>query len=157
MRNGGELIKLTNKTSFIYIDKGIWPLSTVEENYCFCYYFGFAQNVDFNGKKARRDFGFAQYLLNEKQSENLPGGEFHVLIQGLKLFDHEFFLKQFRMNPTRFEELLSWVGPRIAKSNLKRESIKAEERLCRPPRTNSSIFLKNDIFLVNLRPKDLCK
>ena len=27
-------------------------------------------NVDFNGKKTRRDFGFAQYLLNKKQREN---------------------------------------------------------------------------------------
>ena len=48
----------------------------------------------------------------------------------MKLFDHEMFFKQFRMPPTNLEELLQWVAPRIVKSNLKRESISPEERLC---------------------------
>ena len=34
-------------------------------------------------------------------------GEFHTLIQDLKLFDLEYFFKQFRMTPTKLEELLS--------------------------------------------------
>ena len=40
-------------------------------------------------------------------------GEFHTLIQDLKLFDSEYFFKQFRMTPTKLEELLSWVAPKI--------------------------------------------
>ena len=50
-------------------------------------------------------------------------GEYHQLVQELKLHDHEFFYKQFRMTPTRYEELLNLVGPHIAKSTLKREPI----------------------------------
>ena len=57
-------------------------------------------------------------------------GEFHTLIQELKLFDSEYFVKQFRMMPTKLEELLSWVAPKIVKSSVKREPIGPEERLC---------------------------
>lgn len=57
-------------------------------------------------------------------------GEFHCLIQDLKLFDHEFFFTQFRMLPSKFEELLSWVAPKITKSTIKRDPIGPEERLC---------------------------
>jgi len=39
-------------------------------------------------------------------------GEFHCLVQDMKMFDHEMFFKQFRMLPSKFEELLSWVAPR---------------------------------------------
>ena len=56
-------------------------------------------------------------------------GELHLLVQEMKLGDHELFFKQFRMLLTKFEELLGWVGPRIVKSNIKRESISPEERL----------------------------
>ena len=38
-------------------------------------------------------------------------GEFHTLIADMKLFDHEYFYKQFRMTPQKLEELLSWIGP----------------------------------------------
>jgi hypothetical protein len=57
-------------------------------------------------------------------------GEFHCLVQEMKLGDHELFFKQFRMLPDKLEELLRWVAPKISKSNIKRESISAEERLC---------------------------
>ena len=63
--------------------------------------------------------------------------EFHVLVKELKLFDHEFFFKQFRMTPEKLENLLtmvapwiSMVAPRIMKRSLRREAIGPRERLC---------------------------
>ena len=55
-------------------------------------------------------------------------GEFHTLIQDLKLFDSEYFFKQFRITP-KLEELLSWVAPKIEKSSVTREPIRPEQRL----------------------------
>ena len=40
------------------------------------------------------------------------------------------FFCQFRMNPTKFEELLSYIAPEIMKSSEKREAISPSERLC---------------------------
>lgn len=57
-------------------------------------------------------------------------GEYHLLVKELKLFIHEFFYKQFRMSPSRYEELLKLVGPLITKSAIRREVIPAGERLC---------------------------
>ena len=57
-------------------------------------------------------------------------GEFHTLIQDLKLFGSEYFLKQFRMTLTKAAELLSWVAPKIKKSSVRREPIGPERRLC---------------------------
>ena len=57
-------------------------------------------------------------------------GEFHALIQDLKLFDSEYFLKQFRMTSTKLEELLSWIAPKTEKSSVRREPIDPEQRLC---------------------------
>ncbi|XP_057310152.1 uncharacterized protein LOC130648138 [Hydractinia symbiolongicarpus] len=48
----------------------------------------------------------------------------------MKLFDHEYFFKQFRMSPTRFEHLLSLIAPIITKCSLRREAISPSERLC---------------------------
>ena len=48
----------------------------------------------------------------------------------LGLFDHEYFFKQFRMLPSKFEELLSYVGHKIQKSESIREPIGAAETLC---------------------------
>ena len=57
-------------------------------------------------------------------------GEFHTLIQDLKLFDSEYFFKQFRMTPTKLEDVLSWVAPKIEKSSVRREPIGPEQCLC---------------------------
>ena len=56
-------------------------------------------------------------------------GEFHVLIKELKLFDHEFFFKQFCMTPEKLENLLTMVAPRIMRNSLRREAIGLKERL----------------------------
>ena len=57
-------------------------------------------------------------------------GKFNTLIQDLKLFDSEYFFKQFRMTFTKLEELLSWVAPKIEKSSVRCELIAPEQRLC---------------------------
>ncbi|XP_057302829.1 uncharacterized protein LOC130636991 [Hydractinia symbiolongicarpus] len=48
----------------------------------------------------------------------------------MKLFDHEYFFKQFRISPFRFEHLLSLIAPIITKCSLRREAISPSERLC---------------------------
>ena len=57
-------------------------------------------------------------------------GEFHTLILELKIFDSGYFFRQFRMTPTKLEELLSQVAPKIEKSSVRREPIGPEQRFC---------------------------
>ena len=76
-------------------------------------------------KKKQRKF----YIRPIFKDRNLKG-EFHTLIQDFKLFDSEYFFKQFRITPTNFEELLSWLVPKIEKSSGRREPIGPEQRLC---------------------------
>ncbi|XP_046856108.1 protein ALP1-like [Xenia sp. Carnegie-2017] len=57
-------------------------------------------------------------------------GEFVNLVQELKLHDHELFFKQFRMDPSQMEEVLSWIAPKIYKQETRRDVIKPEDRLC---------------------------
>ena len=71
-----------------------------------------------------------RFWVRDIYKERKSKGEFHLLIKEMKLCDHELYFKQFRMMPSKLEEILSWVAPKITKSNLKRESIGAEERLC---------------------------
>jgi len=47
----------------------------------------------------------------------------------LKLRDHQYFFQSFRMSQTTFDLLLSWVGPVISKSSLRRPVASATERL----------------------------
>ena len=79
----------------------------------------------FNGKKNQRKF-WVKPIFRVKKLK----GEFHTLIQDLKLFDSGYFFKHFRMSPTKFEELLSWVAPRIEKSSVRYELIAPEQHLC---------------------------
>ena len=76
-------------------------------------------------EKEKRRF-WVRRLFAERQTK----GEFHTLIADMKLFDHEYFQKQFRMLPTKLEELLGWIAPRIIKNSEKRQTIGQEERLC---------------------------
>ena len=46
------------------------------------------------------------------------------------LFDHFYFFRMFRMNPSRFEELLSSVAPSIIKCSKCRDVATPSERLC---------------------------
>ena len=74
-------------------------------------------------KKKQRKF-WVRPIFRERKLK----GEFHTLIQDLKLFDSEYFFKQFRITP-KLEELLSWVAPKIEKSSVRREPIGPEQRL----------------------------
>ena len=56
-------------------------------------------------------------------------GEYHVLVQDMRLHDEEYFFRYFRMTPHQYEVLLSKVAPRIQKSS-NREYIGPSERLC---------------------------
>jgi len=64
-------------------------------------------------------------LFVERRSKGL----YNVLVKDLKLFDHEYFFKAFKMNPTTFEELLSWIAPFIQKSSKIRDVTQSSERL----------------------------
>ena len=44
-------------------------------------------------------------------------GEYNSLINEMRLFDHESFYKYFRMTPSRFDHLLSLIGPCITKES----------------------------------------
>ena len=84
---------------------------------------------------ARHRFKRRQQVFDRKKrfwirkifKERKQKGEFHTL---MKLYDHEYFHKQFRMSPQKLEELLTWVAPHIIKVSLRREAIGPEERLC---------------------------
>ena len=65
-------------------------------------------------------------LFNERRQK----GEYNTLVKDLMLFDHAYFFKSFRMTPTRFEQLLSWVAPHIHKSSKIRDVATPSERLC---------------------------
>ena len=72
-------------------------------------------------------------------------GKFHVLVKELKLFDHEFFFRQFCMTPEKLENLLTMVAPRIMRSSLRREAIGPRERLCVTLRNLASIDSRGTI------------
>ena len=79
-----------------------------------------------SNKKYKKRFWVRQLYQERKQK-----GDFHLLIQDLKLYDHQIFFQYFRMSPTELETLLTWVAPLIIKKETKmRESIQPSERLC---------------------------
>ena len=64
-------------------------------------------------------------------AERKEKGEFHLLVRDLKLHDHEYFFKCFRMSPENFEKLTSWCSPYLVKATTRmREPISPSERLC---------------------------
>ena len=63
--------------------------------------------------------------------ERKTKGEFNVLVRELMLADHEYFFRLFRMSPSTFELLLSWVAILIKKESTRmRQAIPPDERLC---------------------------
>ena len=62
--------------------------------------------------------------------ERYTKGKFYLLVQDLRLFDDELFFRYFRMNATKYEQLLAMVAPEIQKSSVTRECIGPSERLC---------------------------
>ena len=62
--------------------------------------------------------------------EHYTKEEFYLLVPDLRLFDDELFFRYFRMNATKYEQLLAMVAPEIQKSSVTRECIGPSERLC---------------------------
>ena len=57
-------------------------------------------------------------------------GEYHSLIREMRLRDHESYFKYFRMTPSRFDHLLSLVGPAIIRQETNfRKPVSPGERL----------------------------
>ena len=53
------------------------------------------------------------------------------MVKELKLHDSEYFFKNFRMLPSKFDELLGYIAPVIQKKDTNmREAIGPAERLC---------------------------
>ena len=52
-----------------------------------------------------------RFWVRKIYAERLQKGEFHLLVQDLRLHDQEYFFKYFRMSPTTYEELLAFVAP----------------------------------------------
>ena len=78
-------------------------------------------------RRARRNKRTWVRKINIKRSER---GEYHALIQEMRLSDQGSFYKYFRMTPDRFDELLSIVGPVITRQHTNfRSPISPGERL----------------------------
>lgn len=76
-------------------------------------------------QRGRKRFWVRRIFLERKQKR-----DYHALVKEIMLFDHQYFFKMFRMLPSKFEELLALVGPKLKRDSTRREAIKPEERLC---------------------------
>ena len=56
-----------------------------------------------------------RFWVRKVYEERKTKGEFNVLVRELILADHEYFFRLFRMSPSTFELLLSWIAPLIKK------------------------------------------
>ena len=70
-----------------------------------------------------------QMWVRKVYQERKLKGEFHLLIKEMMLQDHALFFAYFRMSPTKYEQLLAIVAPRIQKCSEKRDPICPSERL----------------------------
>ena len=72
-----------------------------------------------------------RFWVRKIYSQRKQKGEFNMLVKDLRLHNELFFFKYFRMSPSIFEELLTWIAPYIQKQETKmREPISPRERLC---------------------------
>ena len=72
-----------------------------------------------------------KYWVRKNFAERQTKGEYHLLVEDLKLHDQNCFFRCFRMSPENFVMLLSWIGPKIKKVITKmREPISVGQRLC---------------------------
>lgn len=82
----------------------------------------------------RRKKGKAKYLkkywVRDIFASRKIKGEYYNLVREMRLHDHEFFYKMFRMSPPQLEELTKLIAPYILKDDVRRETIPPQERLC---------------------------
>ena len=72
-----------------------------------------------------------KYWVRKIYAERQTKGEYHLLVQDLKLHDENYFFCCFHMLPENSEILLSWIGPKIKKATTKMcEQISLGQRLC---------------------------
>ena len=72
-----------------------------------------------------------KYWVRKIYAKRQIKGEYHLLVQDLKLHEQDYFFRCFRMSPENFEMLLSWIGPKIKKVTTKmREPVSVGQRLC---------------------------
>ncbi|XP_065665346.1 uncharacterized protein LOC136086784 [Hydra vulgaris] len=80
--------------------------------------------------KREKEKNKKRFWVRKVYAERLQKGEFHLLVQDLRLHDQEYFFKYFRMSPTTYEELLSFVAPVIVKQRTTmRDPVSPSERL----------------------------
>ena len=65
-------------------------------------------------RQERRKRMWVRKIFRERKQK----GEFHLLIKELRLYDHEYFFKYFRMYPSKYEELFNLVAPYTSQSPL---------------------------------------
>ena len=71
-----------------------------------------------------------KYWVRKIYAKRQTKGEYHLLVQALKLHDQDYFFRCFCMSPENFEMLLSWIGPKIKKVTTKmREPVYVGQRL----------------------------
>ena len=76
--------------------------------------------------KKRKPKMWVRKLFRERRTK----GEYNILVKDLMLFDHFYFFRMFRMTPSRFEQLLSWMAPSLLKCSKYRDVATPSERLC---------------------------
>ncbi|CAB3989267.1 Hypothetical predicted protein [Paramuricea clavata] len=80
--------------------------------------------------RSRADKYKKRFWVRKIYQERCEKGEYHLLVREMMLFDQEFFTNRFRMTPSTFEKLLTWVGPYLQKkSTVMRDPIAPSERL----------------------------
>ncbi|XP_065652846.1 uncharacterized protein LOC136080161 [Hydra vulgaris] len=80
--------------------------------------------------KREKEKNKKRFWVRKVYAERLQKGEFHLLVQNLRLHDQEYFFKYFRMSPTTYEEFLSFVAPVIVKQRTTmRDPVSPSERL----------------------------
>ena len=57
-------------------------------------------------------------------------GKYYNLVRDMRLHDHKFFYKMFRMSTQQLEALTKLVAPYILKDDARRETIPPQDRLC---------------------------
>ena len=72
-----------------------------------------------------------KYWVRKIYQDRQEKGEYHLLVNDLRMHDKDYFFRCFRMSPVVFEELLAMIGPHITKQQTKfRDPISPSERLC---------------------------
>ena len=81
-------------------------------------------------RRMKKDKYKKSFWIRKLYQERKTKGEFYLLVQDLRLFDDELFFRYFRMNASKFEELLLMVAPKIKKNCVSRDCIGPTEMLC---------------------------